>query len=107
MENMDDDYERFSVTYCDENRRPIIEKAVRTVTSESTTKSIEIAGLGIFWRNPYAKNNFSDQQTAIATLLEESSRGNLYTVAQGFYDFLTINAMKQSHANSTILSVSN
>jgi len=105
MENMDDDYEKFSVTYCDKNRRPIIEKAIRTVTDESTTKSIELSGLGIYWRNPYVENSFNDQQTAIAMLLKESFNGNLYTVEQGFYDFLTINAMKQSHMSNTILSV--
>ena len=107
MENMDDDYEKFSVTYCEKNRKPVIEKAKRSVVGECTTESIEIDGLGIFWKNPYAKNSFNDQQTAIATLLEESFNGNLYAVEQGFYDFLTINAMKQSHVNNTILSVGN
>ena len=104
---MDNDYENFVITYCNKDRKPVVEKVKRSKHSESVTNSIYLDSLEILWENPYSQNSFNDQQVAIATLVEESIKGNIYSVEQGIYDFLTINAMKQSHINGAILSVNN
>ena len=105
MKNMDDDYENFVITYCDKDRNCIVEKVNRKTDANTITNSISTELSNIVWNNPYKSHMFNDQQVAIATLLEESSSGNFYHAQQGYYDFLTIEAMKQAYTKRSILMV--
>ena len=101
---MDNDYEHFEVRYLDDERKTIVEKIHKEIKDDHF-HSLSIKNAEIVWKNKYYKLDFSDQQIAIADLLLDALEDKLYTTENAFYDFLTINAMKQSAINSQILRV--
>lgn len=101
---MDNDYERFEVRYVDENKNVIINK-IEKVYENNKFVGLKIEDKNIFWKNNYCDTPFNDQQIAIADLVIDSTKDILYTPENAFYDYITINAFKQSAFVKNILRV--
>lgn len=100
---MDNDYEMLEVRYLDDKREVVVEKLEREITDEGYTKSIFGKRLGTIWKNKYLENNFSDQDIAIASMIEEAARGNIYPSLEGFVDNLVMAGMKHSASNNILV----
>lgn len=105
---MDNDYELFELRHLDKNKNVCIHKIESLInTKNKTIEKIFIKDLGIEWNNKYSGNVFSDQEIAIATMLEKACKGEIYTALQGFIDNYTIEAMKYSSYAGNAVSIKN
>jgi hypothetical protein len=100
---MDNDYEMLEVRYLNDKREVIVEKLEREITDEGCTKSIFGKRLGTIWKNRYLENNFNDQEIAIASMIEDAARGNIYPSLEGFMDNLVMAGMKHSASNNILV----
>lgn len=98
MKEIGNDYEIVDVRYVDKLTRQTHAPRVNVTKNGNVTESISLIIEEKFleWRNPYAKNNFDDQQTAIATMLEDATRGVFYPCKEAYVDLVCINAIKSS-----------
>jgi len=72
----------------------------------STTISISLKEENVEWKNPYANLQFDDQQTAIATLVENASKGILYSYKDAYIDHVCIQMIKKSGHQQQVIRVS-
>jgi hypothetical protein len=105
MKEMGNDYEFVDVRYVDKATKKINVCEVSIDRKENMTVSISIKDKGIEWRNPYSHLNFDDQQTAIATLIEEALKGNVYSYQNAYIDYMCINMIKMSAYQQQVIKV--
>jgi hypothetical protein len=106
MKELGNDYEFIDVRYVDEKtHQPVICK-VEVERKENVTNSIRINSKNIEWKNPYAHLGFDDQQTAIATIIENGMQRISYSCRDAYIDYICINAIKQSGHTQQVIKVS-
>jgi len=100
---MDNDFELFEIRSVDNQQKVIIHDVQKTLNKNKNIDTISIVAndKNIFWKNKYP--DFNNQQIAIADLLSEALKNNLYSPLQSYLDYLTIVGMKQSAANKNIV----
>ena len=101
MKDIGNDYEILDIRTVNRENHEVEIHDVKYERIDSVTKSIE--GCGIKWSNPYWDLSFDDQQTAIASLLNNAINGKLYSYKESFIDFLCINMIKQSALMNQVL----
>ena len=102
VDQMDNDYEMAEIRYLNNTREVICEKISATRERQIT---LELNAAGLVWKNPYASLGFDDQQTAMATVIDNALNKTIYTAKDGFIDNMTIDAMKNAAYNNTILKL--
>jgi len=96
MKEIGNDYEIIDIRYVDpESQKPIIYDVV-VEKNEKTIRSLKIKEKNIEWKNPFAHLEFDDQQTAIATIIENGIKGIFYSYKNAYVDYICVNAIKQS-----------
>ena len=101
INNLNDDYELSEVRYLNSEKIPVIEKLIINRDHDVT---IEIKGCNQVWYNKYSKLGLNDQQTAIATVIENGLNGKLYSPKDSYVDSIMIDAMKQSGLSNQTLT---
>jgi len=99
---MDNDYEQFEIRYLDNERRTVVKKICKEFKNDNFFR-LTIKDTQVFWENKYCEINFNDQEIAISDLILNAMSNKIYTTENAFYDFLTMNAIKQSAINSQTL----
>jgi len=103
INEMDNDYEMAEIRYLNDSKEVVCEKINTKRESQIT---LELNAAGIVWKNPYCELEFDDQQSAMATVIDNGLDGVIYTAKDGFIDNMTIDAMKNAGYNQTILKIS-
>ena len=103
INNKDNDYEildfRFLNNKETETLNPIIKR-----DENGNVRSITSSMIKVMWENPY-KESLTDQESAIAHLLQEIASGrNVYSVKDAFIDNLIISGIKQSCMREGMIS---
>jgi predicted dehydrogenase len=105
MKEIGNDYEFIDVRYVDSaSQKPII-CSVLVEKNEKTIFSIKIEEKNIEWKNPFAHLGFDDQQTAIATVIENGLKGICYSFRDAYIDCACINAIKQSGYSQQVIKL--
>lgn len=98
MKEMGNDYEVIDVRTVNSSKEVEIQDV--TLSREAkVTKSISVAG--VKWENQFQDLMFDDQQVAMATLVTNAMRGDVYSYKDSYIDYVCINMIKQAAHSRT------
>ena len=106
MKELGNDYEFIDIRYIDKISKEVKLCEVTIDRIDNKTHSILIKKEDISWTNPYGHLNFDDQQTAIASLIDGVSHGNLYSYKDAYIDNICMKAIKQSAYSQQVIKIS-
>jgi hypothetical protein len=96
MKEIGNDYEFIDVRYVNPDTKNVHICEVEVERRENTTFSISIPEKSISWVNPYSHLGFDDQQTAMASLIDDALSGKIYSFRDAYIDYICINMIKRS-----------
>lgn len=105
MKQVGNDYECVDVRYMDKLTKEVMVGEVKVEKTEKTTSLISINGTDILWKNPYSHLGFDDQQTAIASLIDDGIKGSVYSYQNAYIDNVCINMIKQAGYQQQVIKV--
>jgi len=106
MKEVGNDYEFVDVRCLDKSTKEV--KICETIVErkEDVTFSLSLKEEKVKWDNPYAKLNFNDQQTAIATLVDNATKRILYSYKDAYIDYVCVQMIKNSGYQQQIIKIS-
>jgi len=104
-DDKDNDYEIIDIRYLGEGL-DTLQMDVSVIKSASgAVLEISDSASGVTWANPYGDIGFTDQETAMCTLVSSLADGKvLYSVRDSFLDSFIMNAIKQSCASGNLIN---
>lgn len=102
MKEIGNDYEFIDIRILDKITKIPKICEVKIDREKDCTKSIMLDNACI-WENSYSKFLFNDQQTAIATLIDDAIKEKVYTCNNSYIDGICINALKQSGYHNQVI----
>lgn len=105
MKEIGNDYEYVDVRCLNKATRQVEICNVVIDRNEGVTHSVSMKDKNVEWNNPYASLDFDDQQTAIATLVDNAMNGEIYSYQNAYVDFMCINLIKMSAFQQRVINV--
>ncbi len=103
MKEIGNDYEVIDVRIVESHTQAPKICEVKFERKNNTTVSLKVEN--VTWENPYKDLDFDDQQTAIATIIDEGIKGIVYSHKNAYIDYMCINMMKQSGYHHQVIKV--
>ena len=103
MKEIGNDYEFIDVRYVNPDTKNVHICEVEVERRENTTFSISIPEKLISWVNPYSQLGFDDQQTAMASLIDDALSGKIYSFRDAYIDYICINMIKRSGCSQQVV----
>ena len=105
MKQLGNDYEHIDIRYINKSTKETIFANVHVEKTGNTTASLSIENERIVWKNPYSHLNFDDQQTAMASLIDDAIKEKTYSYQNAYIDNACINMIKQAGFQQQVLTV--
>lgn len=106
IKQLNNDYEFIDVRFVRPDTKEVVICNVNVERSENILNSISCEELDITWKNPYSHLAFDDQQIAIASLIDEGTKGKIYSYYNAFVDNICMNMVKSAGYNQQIVRLS-
>lgn len=103
MKEVGNDYEFIDIRYVDKLTKET--KISDVIVKRENDVTISIQTENISWNNPFSKLGFDDQQSAIATLIEEALDSKFYTYQNAYVDNICINMIKQASYQQQVIKI--
>jgi len=103
MKQLGNDYEHIDIRYVNKSTKETIFANVHVEKTGNTIASLSIENERIVWKNPYSHLNFDDQQTAMASLIDDAIKEKTYSYQNAYIDNACINMIKQAGFQQQVL----
>lgn len=102
MNEMDNDYEMLDVRYLNKARQVVVGE-IHYERKDNVTNEISLREKNIIWKNKF--KGLDDQKTAMCYLIDNALKNKIYDTKNGYIDFITIQAIKQSAVKNQTVSL--
>lgn len=106
MKEIGNDYEFIDIRYQDKPTKEIKVCEITLERKDNVTFSLSLKKENITWVNPYGMLQFDDQQTAIATIIDDAIKGTVYSYNNAYIDYACMQMIKMSGQQQQVIKVS-